>query len=208
LASIVNSSGGAENAQQAIEALRSIYSKTVGYDYGHIRNPKERDWLTQSAESRQFRPSQQPIDENKILERLTQVQSFELFLHRLYPGKTRFSIEGVDLLIPMLNESIPTVVTLRNGKEVGRVTGVQNETNYRTLFKALSEGREIQVPITQFDRLLRLGAGALFIIVGISANAWILDSISSAIAFTGMYDRCPIWKAVTGHFKKSSAKIL
>ncbi len=105
-ATIVNLSGDAENAQQAIESLRAIYAKTIGYDYGHIRNPKERDWLTQSAEAGQFRPSQQPIDTNKILERLTQVESFELFLHRLYPGKTRFSIEGVDMLIPMLDEII------------------------------------------------------------------------------------------------------
>jgi 2-oxoglutarate dehydrogenase E1 component len=105
-ASIVNFSGQAGNAQQAIEALRSIYSNTIGFDYGHIRNPQERDWLTQSAESGRFRPPQQPMDEDQILERLTQVEAFELFLHRLYPGKTRFSIEGVDMLIPMLDEII------------------------------------------------------------------------------------------------------
>jgi len=105
-ASLVNFSGDAENAQQAIEALRAIYSKTIGYDYGHIRNPEERDWLSQTAESGLFRPPQQSFDENKLLERLTQVEAFELFLHRLYPGKTRFSIEGVDMLIPMLDEII------------------------------------------------------------------------------------------------------
>jgi len=105
-ASIVNFSGDAENAQQAIEALRAIYSKTIGYDYGHIRNPEERDWLSQVAESGRFRPPQQNFDENELLERLTQVDAFELFLHRLYPGKTRFSIEGVDMLIPMLDEII------------------------------------------------------------------------------------------------------
>jgi len=105
-ASLVNYSGEAENAGQAIKALRSIYSNTIGYDYGHIRNPEERDWLSQSAEAGHFRPPQQPINENELLERLTQVEAFELFLHRLYPGKTRFSIEGVDLLIPMLDEII------------------------------------------------------------------------------------------------------
>jgi 2-oxoglutarate dehydrogenase E1 component len=107
-ASIVNVSGmgSGENARQAIEKLRTIYSKTIGYDYGHIRNPEERDWLYQSAEYGSFRPPQEGFDEKRILERLTQVEAFELFLHRLYPGKTRFSIEGVDMLIPMLDEII------------------------------------------------------------------------------------------------------
>lgn len=105
-ASIVNISAEAGNALEAIDALRSIYSGSIGYDYGHIRDPKERAWLAQAAESARFRPPQQPIDENEIFERLTQVEAFELFLHRLYPGKTRFSIEGVDMLVPMLDEII------------------------------------------------------------------------------------------------------
>ncbi len=92
-----------ENAEQAIEHLRSIYCQTIGYDYSHIRIPQERDWLYQAAESRRFRT---PIDENDLLVRLTQVEAFELFLHRLYPGRTRFSIEGLDMLIPMLDEMI------------------------------------------------------------------------------------------------------
>src|SRR5215207_872326 len=94
------------NAQDAIEILRSIYCGTIGYDYGHIRIPEERDWLYQAAETGHFRPPQQQLDANKLLERLTQVEAFEVFLHRLYPGKTRFSIEGLDMMIPMLDEII------------------------------------------------------------------------------------------------------
>ena len=45
-------------------------------------------------------------DEKSLLERLTLVEAFELFLHRLYPGKTCFSIEGLDMLIPMLDEIV------------------------------------------------------------------------------------------------------
>jgi 2-oxoglutarate dehydrogenase E1 component len=48
------------------------------------------------------------VNGKNILERLTQVEAFEVFLHRLYPGKTRFSIEGLDMLIPMLDEIIVT----------------------------------------------------------------------------------------------------
>ncbi len=98
---------------------------------------------------------------------------------------------------------IPTVLTLRNGKEVGRVTGAQNEENFRTMFEALAEGKEVKVSLVQFDRMLRLGAGALFVIVGISTHNWIVAGIGGMIAFMGIYDRCPIWNAVTGMFKRS-----
>jgi 2-oxoglutarate dehydrogenase E1 component len=92
-----------ENAFQVIEQLRSIYCKAIGYDYGHIRVSEERQWLYQAAESGRFRTS---LDDLNLLERLTQVEAFELFLHRLYPGKTRFSIEGLDMLVPMLDEIV------------------------------------------------------------------------------------------------------
>lgn len=98
---------------------------------------------------------------------------------------------------------IPTVLTIRNGKEVGRVTGAQNEANYRAMFKALVEGKEAKVPLTQFDRMLRLGAGALFIMVGISTNNWLVAGIGGIISFMGIYDRCPIWKSLTGIFKRN-----
>jgi 2-oxoglutarate dehydrogenase E1 component len=114
-ASVVNVAGaqGGENAQQAIQALRSIYSKSIGYDYGHIRNPEEREWLYQAAESGSFRPPLAAFDEIKLLERLTQVEAFEAFLHRLYPGKTRFSIEGLDMFIPMLDEIIDAAAQVK-----------------------------------------------------------------------------------------------
>jgi 2-oxoglutarate dehydrogenase E1 component len=94
------------NAREAIEVLRSIYCGTIGYDYGHVHVPEERQWLFQAAESRRLRPPVQSLDGEKLLERLTQVEAFEVFLHRLYPGKTRFSIEGLDMLIPILDEII------------------------------------------------------------------------------------------------------
>jgi 2-oxoglutarate dehydrogenase E1 component len=95
-----------DNAYDAIESLRSIYCGTIGYDYGHIRIPEEREWLYQTAETSRYHPTQQAVDEKRLLERLTQIEAFELFLHRVYPGKTRFSIEGLDMLIPMLDEII------------------------------------------------------------------------------------------------------
>jgi thioredoxin 1 len=96
---------------------------------------------------------------------------------------------------------IPTVLTFRDGKEVARVAGAQTQSNYRLIFDSLATGREIKVPLTQFARLFRLGMGAVFVITGLSTSSWILGGIGAVIAFTGIYDRCPIWKAITGLFK-------
>lgn len=96
------------NALSAIEGLRSIYCGAIGYDYGHIRNPEERAWLQEAVEIGRFRSSKQAIDKKRLLDRLSQVEAFEQFLNRIYPGKTRFSIEGLDMLVPMLDEVIGT----------------------------------------------------------------------------------------------------
>jgi 2-oxoglutarate dehydrogenase E1 component len=96
----------ASTAGEAIEALRGIYSGTIGYDVDHVRVPEQRQWLRQAAETGRFRPPQAPIDEVALLKLLTNVETFERFLHRTFPGKTRFSIEGLDLLVPMLDEMV------------------------------------------------------------------------------------------------------
>ena len=97
---------GAANAWEAIQALRDIYTDRTGFDFDHLRVPEERHWLREAVESRRFRPPHTPCDNEALLARLTEVEVFEQFLHRLFPGKTRFSIEGLDMLVPMLDEII------------------------------------------------------------------------------------------------------
>jgi len=97
---------GAANALDAIEKLRTIYCATSGHDYNHVFVPEERVWLRQAVESCQFRPPADPINARELLDRITQVEAFERFLHRTFPGKTRFSIEGLDMTIPILDEII------------------------------------------------------------------------------------------------------
>lgn len=95
-----------ETAWDAIEALQGIYQGTTGYDFDHLRNPEERAWLREMVESRAFRPPNDPVNEAGLLERLTEVEGFEIFLQRTFPGKTRFSIEGLDMMVPILDELI------------------------------------------------------------------------------------------------------
>ena len=94
------------NAHEAIEKLRRIYCSTTGFDYAHVFVPEEREWLRHAAESGRFLPPMDAQSVEAVLDRLTQVEVFERFLHRTFPGKTRFSIEGLDMLVPILDEII------------------------------------------------------------------------------------------------------
>src|SRR3954454_1481501 len=96
----------AANMLDVINAFRRVYCSTTGYDYAHVFVPEERHWLRHAAEGGRFRAPADPISPVAILDRLTQVEVFERFLHRVFPGKTRFSIEGLDMLVPILDEVI------------------------------------------------------------------------------------------------------
>jgi len=107
-ASIVSgpAAAGAANAFEAIARLREIYCSTTGHDYHHVFVPDERVWLRQAVESGEYRPPHDPINNEELLARITQVETFERFLHRTFPGKTRFSIEGLDMMVPIIDEIV------------------------------------------------------------------------------------------------------
>ena len=99
-------SEGAANAAEAIRNLRTRYTSLAGFDFDHIQVAEERSWLTNAVETGQFEPRDDPSAQRKLLERLTQVEVFERFLHQTYLGQKRFSIEGTDVMIPMLDQII------------------------------------------------------------------------------------------------------
>ena len=92
------------NAYEAVERLRRVYCSTTGFDYAQVFVPEERDWLRHAAESGRFLPPMDATSAETLLDRITQVEVFERFLHRTFAGKTRFSIEGLDMMVPILDE--------------------------------------------------------------------------------------------------------
>ena len=94
------------NAFDAIEKLRRVYCSTTGFDLAHVFVPEEREWLRHAAESGRFLPPMDAGSAEALLGRITQVEVFERFLQRTFPGKTRFSVEGLDMLVPVLDEII------------------------------------------------------------------------------------------------------
>lgn len=91
---------------------------------------------------------------------------------------------------------IPTVIAIQNGKEVARLTGAQNEARYRAVFESLAQGKKLKIPMTQLDRMLRLGAGGILLMYGVSNSNWLVAVIGGVVAFLGIYERCPIWNAL------------
>jgi 2-oxoglutarate dehydrogenase E1 component len=90
----------------AIGRLRAIYSGSIGYDLDHIQDYDERAWLHDKIETGAFRAQLDPEDRRALLQRLTEVEGFERFLHTTFQGQKRFSIEGCDTLVPMLDELV------------------------------------------------------------------------------------------------------
>ena len=98
--------GRTSNAREAVDELRRIYCDTTGYDFGHVHDPEERFWLRESVESGRFDKSMEGENAKRLLQRLTRVDAFEKFLHKTFLGQKRFSVEGNDMVVPMLNRII------------------------------------------------------------------------------------------------------
>ncbi|MEO8227461.1 MAG: 2-oxo acid dehydrogenase subunit E2, partial [Gemmatimonadota bacterium] len=88
---------------EALPHLRETYCGTIAYQVEHIASHERRVWLREQIESGAFRRPLSADEKRRLLERLTQVEALERFLHKAYLGQKRFSIEGVDMLVPMLD---------------------------------------------------------------------------------------------------------
>jgi 2-oxoglutarate dehydrogenase E1 component len=90
----------------ALPRLLSTYCGTIAYEIEHIASHERRTWLREQIESGQHRVTLSGDEAKAVLTRLTQVEGIEKFLHNAYFGAKRFSIEGVDMMVPMLDLAI------------------------------------------------------------------------------------------------------
>jgi len=112
------------------------------------------------------------------------------------------SDQNQELLQELKIYGIPTFLLVQDGEIAGRFTGAQREDAYRRMFEALSKGDSLQIPISPVDRTLRLGVGSAAVLFALQTSTWWLLPLGFLILFTGVYDRCPIWKTIAGYFKK------
>ena len=97
--------------------LRTVYSGSVGLEFMHISSPAKRAWLAQKMETRFDTPLPRET-RVRALELLINAEQFERFCHTKYPGTKRFSLEGSESLIPLLDE------VLTHGARLGAIEAV------------------------------------------------------------------------------------
>ena len=96
----------AETLADALPRLRDTYCGTIAYEIEHISDHERRVWLRKAIESGRYRQPLAADEKRRLLERLTEVEGFERYLRRAFLGQKQFSIEGVDVMVPMLDEAI------------------------------------------------------------------------------------------------------
>ena len=100
------STGIAKDGYEAVEYLKKLYTTTLAYEFHHVSDVEEKQWLRDMVESRQIFSNLTKEKRSELLKRLMEVEGFEKFLHRTFVGQKRFSIEGVDAMVPMLDKMI------------------------------------------------------------------------------------------------------
>jgi 2-oxoglutarate dehydrogenase E1 component len=91
---------------EAFPHLREVYCGTVAYQIEHIGSHRQRVWLREKIEGGTFRQPLSSEEQRALLKRLIEVDALERFMHKAYLGQHQFSIEGVDMTVPMLDEMI------------------------------------------------------------------------------------------------------
>ena len=90
---------------EALPHLRETYCGTIAYEIEHISDHQQRVWLRNRVESGKYRRPLSPEEKTRVLSRLTDAEALETYIHRAFLGAKSFSIEGLDALIPMLDET-------------------------------------------------------------------------------------------------------
>jgi len=89
--------------RELFDSLNKTYCSSLGVEYMHIPNLEERKWIQTKIETMSLESDNTPEYKKWLLQRITAAEVFEKFLHNKYVGQKRFSLEGSDTLIPLLN---------------------------------------------------------------------------------------------------------
>jgi 2-oxoglutarate dehydrogenase E1 component len=141
---------------ESLPYLQATYCGTMAYEIEHIANHEERVWLREKIESGAYRQPTPPEQQRWLLARLTEVEAMEKFLHKAYLGQKRFSIEGVDLLVPMLDLTIGLAAE-QGARDV--VIGMAHRGRLNVL--AHTVGRPYEAIVAEFEGGRNVEAGQL-----------------------------------------------
>ena len=152
-ASLVFEDGPEESLADVLERLQRAYCGTIAYEFEHLQDPDVVGWLRDQVESGRHTRLSGDGERVRLLQRLTEVESLEQFLHRTYVGQKRFSIEGTDMMVPMLDLTLEAAARV-GGKRV--VLGMAHRGRLNVLAHIVGLGyREI---IREFEGIEAKGA--------------------------------------------------
>jgi 2-oxoglutarate dehydrogenase E1 component len=130
----------------ALPHLRETYCGTIAYEIEHIASHRQRMWLREKIESGEFRKPLTTDEQKALLKRLVEVDALERFMHKAYLGQKQFSIEGLDMTVPMLDETIQ-LAAAHGAREV--VVGMAHRGRLNVLAHNL--GRPYETIFAEFE---------------------------------------------------------
>ncbi len=131
---------------EALPLLRAVYTGSIAYEIEHISDHAERVWLRQAIESGRFRKPLAASEKRALLKRLSQAEGFEQYLRRSFLGQKQFSLEGLEALVPMLDETISLAAA---GGAHGVVIGMAHRGRLNALVHTV--GRSYQSILREFE---------------------------------------------------------
>ncbi|MBI3301759.1 MAG: 2-oxoglutarate dehydrogenase E1 component [Deltaproteobacteria bacterium] len=152
-----------------LSTLREAYCGTVGVEYMHIQDPVQRQWIQERVEHKRNREPLSLDTKRAILTKLYAAEIFEAFLHTKFVGHKRFSLEGAEALIPLLDTLIEHGATRGIGEVV---IGMPHRGRLNVLANTL--GKSYETIFSEFegnvDPTLMMGTGDVKYHLGFSAD--------------------------------------
>jgi 2-oxoglutarate dehydrogenase E1 component len=152
-ASILRIGVPGETLLEALPRMRETYCGTIGYQVEHLSSHQQRIWLREMIETGAHRQPLTDEEKKRLLNRLIDVFQFERFLEKAYLGQKMFSIEGLDAIVPMLDEVV-TLSQRASAEEV--VFGMAHRGRLSVLAHNL--GRPVESILAEFEGSKRIDA--------------------------------------------------
>jgi multifunctional 2-oxoglutarate metabolism enzyme len=152
-ASILRIGVPGETLLEALPRMRQTYCGTIAYQFEHLSSHQQRIWLREMIETGAHRQPLTDAEKQRLLGRLIDVFQFERFLEKAYLGQKMFSIEGLDVVVPMLDEAV-TLAHRAGAEEV--VFGMAHRGRLSVLAHNL--GRPVESILAEFEGSKRIDA--------------------------------------------------
>jgi len=154
--------------REVLAHLRSSYSGSIGLEFMHISTPAKKAWLAERMETRHARINIDDDTRIAMLDKLISSESFEQFIHRKYPGTKRFSLEGSESAIPLLDVVLDCAGSLGATEAV---IGMAHRGRLTVLRDIMAKpARDVFIEFDDIEPEANLGGGDVKYHLGYSCN--------------------------------------